>query len=85
MQDVVAGRIDFAFDTSVQLPFTRAGNIKAYAVTSDARLAQALDIPTFSEMGFRLGLDGTVRAQERAEGGVRLGSRLCENPLFHYE
>ena len=71
MQDVVAGRIDFAFDTSVQLPFTRAGNIKAYAVTSDARLAQALDIPTFSEMGFRLGLDGTVRAQERAEGDRR--------------
>ena len=51
MQDVVAGRIDFAFDTSLQLPFTRAGNIKAYAVTSDARLAQAPDIPTFSEMG----------------------------------
>jgi tripartite-type tricarboxylate transporter receptor subunit TctC len=50
MQDVVAGRIDFAFDTSVQLPFTRA-NIKAYAVTSDARLGQAPDIPTFSEMG----------------------------------
>jgi tripartite-type tricarboxylate transporter receptor subunit TctC len=51
MQDVVAGRIDFAFDTSVQLPFTRTGNIKAYAVTSDARLSQAPDIPTFSEMG----------------------------------
>jgi tripartite-type tricarboxylate transporter receptor subunit TctC len=51
MQDLVAGRIDFAFDTSVQLPFTRAGNIKAYAVTSDARLAQAPDIPMFSEMG----------------------------------
>ena len=29
----------------------RAGNIKAYAVTSDARLAHAPDIPTFSEMG----------------------------------
>ena len=51
MQDVVAGWIDFAFDTSVQLSFTRAGNIKAYAVTSDARLAQAPDMPTFSEMG----------------------------------
>ena len=43
--------MNFAFDTSVQLPFTRAGNIKAYAVISDARLAQAPDIPTFSEMG----------------------------------
>jgi tripartite-type tricarboxylate transporter receptor subunit TctC len=51
MQDLVAGRIDFVFDTPVQLPFTRAGNIKAYAVTSDARLSQAPDIPTFSEMG----------------------------------
>jgi tripartite-type tricarboxylate transporter receptor subunit TctC len=51
LQDLVAGRIDFFFDTPVQLPFTRAGNIKAYAVTSDARLVQAPDTPTFSEMG----------------------------------
>ena len=51
MQDLAAGRIDFFFDSAVQLPFTRAGNIKAYAVTSDARLAQAPDTPTFSEMG----------------------------------
>src|SRR6516164_3244520 len=51
MQDLVAGRIDFFFDVLVQLPLMRAGNIKAYAVTSDARLAQAPDIPTFSEMG----------------------------------
>jgi tripartite-type tricarboxylate transporter receptor subunit TctC len=51
MQDLVAGRIDFFFDTPVQLPFVRAGNIKAYAVTSDARLVQAPDIPTFREMG----------------------------------
>ena len=51
LQDLVAGRIDFFYDTPVQLPFMRAGNIKAYAVTSDARLAQAPDIPTISEMG----------------------------------
>jgi tripartite-type tricarboxylate transporter receptor subunit TctC len=51
MQDLAAGRIDFVFETAVQLPFTRAGNIKAYAVTSDARLVQAPDTPTFSEMG----------------------------------
>jgi tripartite-type tricarboxylate transporter receptor subunit TctC len=47
MQDLVAGRID----SPIQLPFVRAGNIKAYAVTGDARLAQAPDIPTLSEMG----------------------------------
>jgi len=29
----------------------RAGSIKAYAVTSDTRLALAPDIPTFGEMG----------------------------------
>jgi tripartite-type tricarboxylate transporter receptor subunit TctC len=51
LQDLVAGRIDFFFDTPVQLLFRRAGNIKAYAVTSDARLAQAPDIPTINEMG----------------------------------
>jgi tripartite-type tricarboxylate transporter receptor subunit TctC len=51
LQDLAAGRIDFFFDTAVQLPFTRAGKIKAYAVTSDARFVQAPDTPTFSEMG----------------------------------
>jgi tripartite-type tricarboxylate transporter receptor subunit TctC len=51
LQDLVAGRIDFFFDLPVQLPHVRAGDIKAYAVTSDARLAQAPDIPTISEMG----------------------------------
>src|SRR6516162_3149058 len=34
MQDLVAGRIDFFFDTPVQLPLLRGRNIKAYAVTS---------------------------------------------------
>ena len=47
----MAGRIDFFFDTPDQLPHVRAGDIKAYAVTSDARLSRAPDIPTFSEMG----------------------------------
>jgi tripartite-type tricarboxylate transporter receptor subunit TctC len=51
LQDLVASRIDFGFDTPFQLPHVRAGDIKAYAVTSDARLAQAPDIPTFNEMG----------------------------------
>jgi tripartite-type tricarboxylate transporter receptor subunit TctC len=51
MQDLVAGRIDFFFDGPIQLPHVRAGEIKAYAVTSDARLAQAPDIPTFGELG----------------------------------
>jgi tripartite-type tricarboxylate transporter receptor subunit TctC len=54
LQDLIAGRIDFFFETPVQLPHMRTGDIKAYAVTSDARLAQAPDIPTISEMGLPL-------------------------------
>jgi tripartite-type tricarboxylate transporter receptor subunit TctC len=51
MQDLVAGQIDLCFDTTIPLPLVRAGSIRAYAVTSDARLAQAPDIPTFAEVG----------------------------------
>jgi tripartite-type tricarboxylate transporter receptor subunit TctC len=51
MQDLVAGRIDLLFSLPDALPLVRAGSIKAYAVTSDTRLAQAPDIPTFAEMG----------------------------------
>jgi tripartite-type tricarboxylate transporter receptor subunit TctC len=51
MQDLVAGQIDLSFDLPPQLPLMRAGSIKAYAVTSDTRLAQAPEIPTFAEMG----------------------------------
>jgi tripartite-type tricarboxylate transporter receptor subunit TctC len=50
MQDLVAGHIDLLFDTPLQIPLVRAGSIKAFAVTSDARLAVATDIPTFAEM-----------------------------------
>ncbi len=51
VQDLVAGHIDLFLETPVQLPLVRGGSIKAYAVTSDTRLAQAPDIPTVGEMG----------------------------------
>jgi tripartite-type tricarboxylate transporter receptor subunit TctC len=52
MQDLVAGQIDLLFDApATSLPLVRAGSIKAYAATSDTRLAAAADIPTFSELG----------------------------------
>jgi tripartite-type tricarboxylate transporter receptor subunit TctC len=51
MQDLVAGQIDLLFTTPEKLPLIRSGTIKAYAVTSDTRLALAPDIPTFAEMG----------------------------------
>jgi tripartite-type tricarboxylate transporter receptor subunit TctC len=51
MQDLVSGHIDLLFSAPDQLALVGAGIIKAYAVTSDARLALAPDIPTFAEMG----------------------------------
>jgi tripartite-type tricarboxylate transporter receptor subunit TctC len=51
VQDLVAGQIDLLGTTPDVLPLVRAGNIKAYAVTSDTRWAMAPDIPTFAEMG----------------------------------
>jgi tripartite-type tricarboxylate transporter receptor subunit TctC len=54
MQDLVAGHIDLAFAGTDSLSLLRAGSIKAYAVTSNARLAIAPEIPTFGEVGFPL-------------------------------
>ena len=51
IQDLVAGQIDLWFDLPPALSLMQAGSIKAYAVISDMRLAQAPDIPTFAEMG----------------------------------
>jgi tripartite-type tricarboxylate transporter receptor subunit TctC len=51
MQDMVAGQIDLMFASPDSLPMVRAGAVKAYAVTSEARLALAPDIPTFVETG----------------------------------
>ncbi len=52
MQDLVAGRIDLIIDLAANaLPQVRAGTVKAYAVTSPARLGAAPDIPTVDEAG----------------------------------
>jgi tripartite-type tricarboxylate transporter receptor subunit TctC len=50
-QDLVAGQIDLIFDQLDALTLVRAGSTKAYAVTSDARVALAPGIPTFAEIG----------------------------------
>ena len=51
MQDFAAGEIDLMFGNPDLLPLMQAGNIKAYAVSSDIRMAVAPNIPTFAEMG----------------------------------
>jgi tripartite-type tricarboxylate transporter receptor subunit TctC len=52
MKDLVAGHIDLTFDQAISaLPYVRNGQIKAYAVTANARLTAAPDIPTVDEAG----------------------------------
>src|SRR5439155_1287616 len=52
MNDLVAGQIDLIVDqTSNSIEQVRAGNIRAYAVTSDKRLESAPDVPTTDEAG----------------------------------
>jgi tripartite-type tricarboxylate transporter receptor subunit TctC len=50
--DLIEGRIDLMFDQAPSaLPSVRAGQVKAYAVTSRSRLPSAPDIPTVEEAG----------------------------------
>ncbi len=52
MNDLVAGQIDLIVDQiSNSISQVRAGNIRAYAVTSDKRLESAPDVPTTDEAG----------------------------------
>src|SRR5258708_32570075 len=58
IQDLVGGQIDLLFSTLDALPLVRAGSIKAYAATSDRRLALAPDIPIFAEMALPVSFSG---------------------------
>jgi tripartite-type tricarboxylate transporter receptor subunit TctC len=52
LNDLVAGHIDIMLDqTSNSINQVRAGNIRAYAVTDDKRVASAPDVPTTGEAG----------------------------------
>jgi len=50
LQDMTAGQIDICLaGLPAFLPLVRAGSIRAYAVTSERRLAAAPEIPTVGE------------------------------------
>jgi tripartite-type tricarboxylate transporter receptor subunit TctC len=52
MQDMLAGQIQLSmFPATVALPQVRVGKVRAYAVTANARIPVALDIPTVDEAG----------------------------------
>jgi tripartite-type tricarboxylate transporter receptor subunit TctC len=51
-QDLLAGNIDVTLNTpALSMPLVRSGNIKAYAVTAESRVAVAPEIPTTDEAG----------------------------------
>ena len=52
LQDVITGNIDIALDTpATSKAHIEAGNIKAFAVTSKARIAAMPNLPTVEEAG----------------------------------
>jgi tripartite-type tricarboxylate transporter receptor subunit TctC len=52
IQSVIAGETQYSFENSaVSLPLAAAGTLRALAVTSEARIAQAPDVPTMIESG----------------------------------
>ena len=53
LPDLVAGRIDFMFDGPANsLELVKGGQLRALAITDDARMAQLPDVPTMAEAGF---------------------------------
>src|SRR5688572_18167222 len=54
MNDLVGGQVDFMCDqTTNTVPQIKSGNVKAYGVTTTARLASLPDIPTLDEQGLK--------------------------------
>lgn len=52
VQDLVAGQVDIMFESpSITLPQVRDGQLKAFAVAGESRLAGAPEIPTADEAG----------------------------------
>ena len=52
LTDLMGGHIDLAFsDPLLTLPHVRAGKVRALAVSGNARLATAPDVPTVAEAG----------------------------------
>jgi tripartite-type tricarboxylate transporter receptor subunit TctC len=54
MNDLVGGQVDFMCDqTTNTVPQIKSGNVKAYGVTTPARLASMPDMPTLDEQGLK--------------------------------
>jgi len=49
--DLIAGHIDFMFDSATTIPHIRAGKVRALAVIGPKRLASLPEVATFKELG----------------------------------
>ncbi|WP_165585455.1 tripartite tricarboxylate transporter substrate binding protein [Roseococcus sp. SYP-B2431] len=68
--EILAGRIDIAFDTlPTYLPHIRAGRVRAIAVTMPQRVQWLPDVPTVAERGFP-GFDANVWYMIMGPGGL---------------
>jgi tripartite-type tricarboxylate transporter receptor subunit TctC len=54
MNDLIGGQVDFMCDQTVNtVPQLKSGNVKAYGVTTSARLPSLPDLPTLDEQGLK--------------------------------
>ena len=54
MNDLIGGQVDFMCDqTTNTVPQIKSGNVKAYGVTTAARLASMPEMPTLNEQGLK--------------------------------
>jgi tripartite-type tricarboxylate transporter receptor subunit TctC len=60
--DMLAGQIDFMFDSGASVPHIKSGKFRALGVASPKRLALLPDVPTFDELGLKNLETGTTHA-----------------------
>jgi len=81
LQDLVAGQIDFIVDqASNSLQHVREGKVRAYAVTANARLPSAPEIPTVVEAACRRSISASGMACGRPGARPRRSSPSSTPP-----
>ena len=76
ISDVLTGRTEVWFTTfSGPLPHIKSGKVRAFAVTGPKRAALLPDLPTFTELGIKMGEESSWYALLRAEGHAEADHR----------
>ena len=74
--DVLTGRTEVWFTTfSGPLPHIKSGTVRAFAVTGPKRAALLPDLPTFTELGIKMGEEFELVRALRAEGHAEADHR----------